>query len=113
MTADTQVARQAEAPGAVISRGPGGPRLPRPSRRRDAILVVILLAALARAAQQAEAPGAVISRGPGGPRQPRPSRERNAILIVVFLAGADLVKNVAIFVIVLAAARGVVRDSQI
>jgi hypothetical protein len=48
MTADIEVARQAEAPGTVISRGPGQPPPPRTaSRQRDAILIVILLAAAA------------------------------------------------------------------
>jgi hypothetical protein len=41
--ASIEVARQAEAPGAVISRGPGPPRPAR--RQRDAILIVVVLAA--------------------------------------------------------------------
>ena len=46
MTASIEVARHAEAPGALISRGPGASLQPRPaSRQRDAILIVILLAA--------------------------------------------------------------------
>jgi hypothetical protein len=49
MTANAKVTRQAEAAGAVIWRGPGEPLQPlqpRPaSRQRDAILIVILLAA--------------------------------------------------------------------
>ena len=54
MTASIEVARQAEAPGALISRGPGQPQQPRPaSRQRDAILIVIVLAAAARSARQA------------------------------------------------------------
>jgi len=41
MTASIEVARQAEAPGALISRGPGASLQPRPaSRQRDAILIV-------------------------------------------------------------------------
>jgi hypothetical protein len=44
MMADIEIARQAEAPGAVISRVPDGP--PRPtSRQRAAILIVVALAA--------------------------------------------------------------------
>ena len=46
MTASIEVARQAEAPGALISRGPGASLQPRPaSRQRDAILIVIVPAA--------------------------------------------------------------------
>jgi len=53
MTANVEVAQQAEAAGAVISRGPGEPLQPRPaSRQRDAILIVILLAAAANLALQ-------------------------------------------------------------
>jgi hypothetical protein len=43
MTASVEVARQAGAPGAVISRGPGEPRPAR--RQRAAILIVVALAA--------------------------------------------------------------------
>ena len=65
MTVSIEGARQAEAPGAVIWRVPGGPPQPRPaSRRRDAILIVILLAAAARSARLAEAASAQISRVP-------------------------------------------------
>jgi hypothetical protein len=35
MTASIEVARQAEAPGALISRGPGASLQPRSARRRD------------------------------------------------------------------------------
>lgn len=53
MTASIEVARQAEAPGALISRGPGQPQQPRPaSRQRDAILIVIVLAATNLTLQQ-------------------------------------------------------------
>jgi len=46
MTASIEVARQAEAAGAVISRGPGQPLPPRlASRQRAAILIVVVLAA--------------------------------------------------------------------
>ena len=46
MTAGIEVARQTEAPGTVISRGPAKPLLPRPARRqRAAILIVVMLAA--------------------------------------------------------------------
>jgi hypothetical protein len=113
MTASIDVARPAGAPGAVISRGPGQVP-PRPARRqRDAILIVILLAAAARSARQAKAAGAQISSVPDGP-PPRPvSRQRAAILIVVALAsGADLAA-VAMVAIVLAAMRDLVRDSQV
>ena len=66
-------------------------------------------------ARQAEAAGAVFSGGPGEPLQPRPaSRQRDAILMVVGLAAAaNLARHVAVFVIVLAAIRGLVRDSQV
>jgi hypothetical protein len=115
MTASIDVARQAEAPSAVLSRGPGGPLQPRPaSRLRDAILIVILLAAAARSARLAEAAGAQISRVPAEPLPSRPvSRQRAAILIVVMLAGAVDLVPVALSVIALAAIRGVVRDSQV
>jgi hypothetical protein len=118
MAANIEVAQQTEAPGAAISRVPGGTWQPRPaSRQRDAILIVILLAAAARSARLAEAAGAQISRVPGG-LQPRPaSRQRDAILIVILLsAAANLAANlapVALFAIVLAASRGLVRDSQV
>jgi hypothetical protein len=46
MTAGIEVARHAEAPGTVISRGPGQPPPRTASRQRDAILIVILLAAI-------------------------------------------------------------------
>jgi len=53
--ANIEVARQAEAPGAMIWRVPDGPSRPRPaSRGRAAILIVILLAAAARSARLAE-----------------------------------------------------------
>jgi hypothetical protein len=67
------------------------------------------------AARQPEAPGAVISRGPAEPLQPSPtSRQRDAILIVIVLAAAaNLARHVAVFVIVLAAIRGLVRDSKV
>ncbi len=98
MTANVEVARQAEAPGAVICHGLGEPLQPRSaSRQGDAILIVILLAAAARSARQAEAPGAVTSRGPGEPLQPRPiRRHRVAILIVALLAAeAELAPVIA------------------
>jgi hypothetical protein len=61
MTAHLEVARQARAPGAVISRGPSKPVQRRPaSRQRAAILIVIFLPAAARSARLAEAPGAMI-----------------------------------------------------
>jgi len=44
MTASVEVARQAGAPGAVISRGPGEPR---PARQPAAIPIVVALAAQA------------------------------------------------------------------
>jgi hypothetical protein len=53
MTASIEVARQAEAPGALISRGPGASLQPRSaSRQRDAILIVIVLAATNLTLQQ-------------------------------------------------------------
>jgi hypothetical protein len=49
MTADIEVARQAEAPDAVISRGPDEQLQPRSaSRQRKAILIVVVLAAAAK-----------------------------------------------------------------
>jgi hypothetical protein len=46
MTAKVEAARQPEAPGAVISRGPGETLQPRPrSRQRDAIVIVPAAAA--------------------------------------------------------------------
>jgi hypothetical protein len=66
-------------------------------------------------ARQAEAPGAVISRGPGEPLKPRQTRrQRDAILIVTLLAAAAnlALQQGATFVIVLAAIRGLVRESQ-
>ena len=112
MTADIEVARQAEAAGAVTSRGPGEPP-PRPTRRqRDAILIVILLAAAARSARLAKVAGAQISRVPDGPPQPA-SRQRAAILIVVALAAEADLAAVAMVAIVLAAIRDLVRDSQV
>jgi hypothetical protein len=115
MTTNIEVARQAKAPGAVTSRGPGEPLQPRPaSRQRDAILIVILLAAAARSARQAKAPGSVIWRGPGEPLQPQPiRRHRVAILFVILLAAEAELAPVAVFVIALAAIRGLVRESQI
>lgn len=116
MTVNVEAARRAAAPGAVISRGPGEPLQPRSaSRQRDAILIVILLAAAARSARQAAAAGVLISRGPGEPRQPRPaSRQRDAIVIVIVLAAAANLaqQQGATFVIVLAAIRGLVRESR-
>jgi hypothetical protein len=65
-------------------------------------------------ARQAEAPGAVTWRGQGGPLQPRTaSRQREAILVVILLAAVAKVAHVAMFVIALAAIRGLVRDSQV
>jgi hypothetical protein len=119
MTANVGFARQAAAPGAVISRGPNVPLQSRPaSRQRDAILIVILLAAAARSARQAEAAGALIPRGPGNPLQSQPaSRQRDAILITVVLAAAASAslapQQVAMFVIVLATMRRLVRDSKV
>jgi hypothetical protein len=115
MTASIEGARQAEAPGAVIWRDPGCPPQPRPaSRHRDAILIVILLAAAARSARQAETVSTQISRVPDDPLPSRPvSRQRVAILIVVTLAGAADLVPVALSVIALAAIRELVRDSQI
>jgi hypothetical protein len=115
MTANIEVARPAGAPGAVIPRGPGQPLPPRlASRQRDAILIVILLAAAARSAQQAKAAGAQTWRGQGEPLPPRPvSRQRAAILIAVALASAADLTAVAMFAIVLAAIRDLVRDSQV
>jgi hypothetical protein len=115
MTAGIEVARQAEAPGAAIWPVPGGPPQPRPaSRQRDAILIVILLAAAARSARLAELADAQISRVPDGPPQPRPgSPLRAAILIVVVLAAGANLAPMAVFAIVLAAIRNLVRDSQV
>jgi len=115
MTANVEVARHAEVPGAVIRRGPGGPLPPRPaSRQRDVILIVILLAAAARSARLAKVAAAQISRIPDGPPQPRPaSRQRAAILIVAMLTVKAELAPVAVFAIVLAAIRGLVRDSQV
>jgi hypothetical protein len=115
MAASIEGARQAEAPGAVIWRVPGGPPQPRPaSRHRDAILIVILLAAAARSARLAEAAGAQISRVPDDLLPSRPvSRQRAAILIVVTLAGAADLVPVALSLIALAAIRDLVRDSQV
>src|SRR5271165_1568949 len=65
-------------------------------------------------ARHAEVPGAVIRRGPGGPPQPRPaSRQRAAILIVAMLTVKAELAPVAVFAIVLAVIRGLVRDSQV
>jgi hypothetical protein len=115
MTATIEVARLAEAPGAVVWRVPGGPLPPRSARRqRDAILIVILLAAAARSVRLAEVAGAQISRVPGGRPEPRAvSRQRAAILIVVVLAAGANLASVATFAIMLAAIRGLVRDSQV
>jgi hypothetical protein len=74
------------------------------------------MAANAGFARPAEAPGAVISRGPSGPLQSRSaSRQRDLIVILFVLAAAARVahKHVIVFVIVLAAVRGLVRDSQV
>jgi hypothetical protein len=114
MTANVEFARLAAAPGAVMPRGAGEPLQSRPaSRQRDAILVVILLAAVARSAREAAAARALIPRGPGEPRPA--SRQRDAILIMVVLAGAASLaaQHVAMFAIVLGAIRGLVRDSQV
>jgi hypothetical protein len=114
LTAGSEVARQAEAPGTVISRGPGQPLPPRTaSRQRDAILIVILLATAARSAQQAKAVGVLISRGPGQPPPRTASCQRDAILIVVVLAAAAKAAPVAMFAIVLAAIGGLVRDNLV
>ena len=115
MTANVEVVRQAEAPGAVIRRIPGGPLPPRPARRqRDVILIVILLAAAARSARLAEVAAAQISRIPDRPPQPRPaSRQRVTILIVAMLTVKAELAPVALFAIVLAAIRGLVRDNQV
>jgi hypothetical protein len=115
MTANIEGARQAEAPGAMIWRAPGGPPQPRPaSRHRDAILIVILLAAAARSARLAEAASAQIARIPDGPLPSRPvSPQRAAILIVAALAAEADLAAVAMVAIVLAAIRGLVRDSQV
>ena len=110
MTANVEAARQA-----AISRVPGGPPRPRPaSGQRDAILIMILLAAAARSARLAEVAGAQLSRAPAN-LQPQPaSRQRDAILIVlvVLTAGANLAP-LAMFAIVLTAITGLVRDSQV
>ena len=111
MTANIEGARLAEAPGAVLSRGPGRPRARPASRHRDAILIVILLAA-ARSARLAKGAGAQISRVPDGPPQPA-SRQRAAILIVVALAAEADLAAVAMVAIVLAAIRALVRDSDV
>ena len=116
MTANVEATRPAEAPGAVISRGPDEPLQPRhKSRQRDAILIAILLAAAARSARQIEAAGATISRGPGEPLKPKSAgRQRDAILSVIVLAAvADraLLRG-AVFVIVLAAIRALVNESR-
>jgi hypothetical protein len=65
-------------------------------------------------ARLAGAAGAQIPRVPDGPPRPRlASRQRAAILIMVVLAaGADLAP-LAVFAIVLAAIRDLVRDSQV
>ena len=48
MMANVEATRPAEAPGAVISRGPGEPLQPKSAgRQRDALLIVIVLAAVA------------------------------------------------------------------
>jgi hypothetical protein len=115
MTANIEVARQAEAPGTMIWRAPGGPPRPRPaSRGRAAILIVILLAAAVRSARMAQAAGAQISRVPAEPLPSRPvSRQRAVILVLVMLAGAADLAPVALSAIALAAIRGLVRDSQV
>ena len=114
MTANVEAARRAEAPGTVISRGPGEPLQRRQkSRQRDAILIVILLAAVARSARQVEAAGALIRRGPGEPLQPRPaSRQRDAILIVLAAVANRALLRGAMFVIVLAAIRRLVNEGR-
>ena len=67
MTASIEVARQAEAPGALISRGPGASLQPRPaSRQRDAILIVIMLAAAANLALQQGAIFAIVLAATSG-----------------------------------------------
>ncbi len=115
MTANVEVARQAGAPGAVIRRVPGGPLPPRPaSRQRDVILIVILLAAAARSARLAQEAAARISRVPDGRPQPRPAGgQRAVILIVAMLTVKAQLAPVALVAIVLAAIRGLVRDSQV
>jgi uncharacterized protein YjiS (DUF1127 family) len=113
MTATIEVARQAEAPGAVVSGSPGGPPRPRwASRQRDIILIVTLLAAAARSARRAEAASAQISRGPGGLPQPA-SRQRAAILIVSLLAAEVNLAPLVMSAIMLAAIRRLVRDNQV
>jgi hypothetical protein len=115
MTANVEVAGSLGRR-APRSRASGEPSQPRPtSRQRDVILIMILLAAAALSAQQADPAGAVISRGPGEPLQPRPSsRQGQAILIVIVLAAAaNLAQGAAVFVIALAAIRGLVRDNQL
>ncbi len=114
MTANVEVVWQAEAPGAVIRRVPGGPLPPRPECQRDVILIVILLAAAARSARLAEVAAAQISRVPDRPSQPRPwDGQRAVILIVVMLAAGANLAPVALFAIVLAGIRSLVRDSQV
>ena len=117
MTASIDVARPAKAPGAMISRGPGEPLPPRPTRparrQQDAILIVILLAAAARSARLAKAAGAQISAVPDGPPPQPVSRQRAEILIVVALAAEADLAAVAMVAIVLAAIRDPVRDSQV
>jgi len=115
MAANVEVARHAGAPGTVAWPGLGGPLPPRPaSCQRDAILIVILLAAAARSARLAKAAGGAISRVPDGVPPPRPvSRQRAVILIVVALAAGTAPAAVAMVAITLAAIRDLVRDSEV
>ncbi len=115
MTVNVEVTRQAEAPGAVAWRILAGPpRSPSARRQRDVILIVILLAAAVRSARLAKAAGAQISRVPDRPPQSRPvSRQRAVILIVALLAVKAELAPMAMFAIVLAAIRGLVRDNEV
>ncbi len=52
MTASIEVARQAETPGAPISRGPGASLQPRSASRQRDVIVIVLAAAANLALQQ-------------------------------------------------------------
>ena len=107
-------ARTPMHPGPIMPGSGGkGPKVHPTSYPSSGPVIVILMAAAARSAREAAAARAVIPRGPGEPRPA--SRQRDAIVIMVVLAGAASLaaQHVAMFAIVLAAIRVLVRDSQV